>query len=63
MITIDIEALNKVLFALLGSRELVNKWWVSKNKAFDMKTPRDAYIDDPHKVAKYIVNQVDPGAS
>lgn len=60
---IDIEALNKVLLSFLGNKELVNKWWMSKNKAFDMKTPRDAYIDDPHKVARYILNHSNPGGS
>lgn len=60
---IDIEALNKVLLSFLGNKELVNKWWMSKNKAFDMKTPRDAYIDDPHKVARYILNHSNSGGS
>lgn len=59
----DIDKLNRILLALLGKEEYVNQWWSSKNKAFDMRTPLDVYIDDPYKVSKYIIDQIDPGGS
>lgn len=60
---LDIEVLNKILLSFLGSKESVNKWWMSRNEAFGMKTPRDAYIDDPYKVAQYILDQSNAGGS
>jgi len=35
------EIMNDMLFAMLGSDELVKVWWESPNKAFDMKCPKD----------------------
>jgi hypothetical protein len=37
-------ALNKMLMALLGSQEFVDRWWQSPNYAFEMKTPDDVYL-------------------
>jgi hypothetical protein len=33
--------LNMLLFSLLGSKELVELWWISPNLAFDDKCPKD----------------------
>jgi uncharacterized protein (DUF2384 family) len=38
-----VERLNECLMSLLGSEELVEKWWLSKNKGFDMKTPQEVW--------------------
>jgi hypothetical protein len=50
--------LNKILFALLGSQELVNRWWESPNKAFDMKTPNEVWNSgEQQKVRDYLLRQ------
>ena len=49
--------LDAMLFAMIGSDELVHKWWVSPNKAFDDRFPKDVYYQDPqgrHEVSDYI---------
>ena len=51
------EKYDKLLMALLGKEALVEKWWVSKNKAFDMKTPLEMYAEDPNRVDKYLKDQ------
>ena len=49
--------LNKILFAMLGSEELVTKWWSSPNKAFDLKTPTEVFAKNKDAVVTYILNQ------
>ncbi|NDB15145.1 MAG: DUF2384 domain-containing protein, partial [Betaproteobacteria bacterium] len=34
---------NQILKALLGDDELVKKWWISPNRAFDEQTPEDLW--------------------
>lgn len=49
--------LDQMLFAMIGSDELVHKWWVSPNKAFDDRFPKDVYYQDPQgrqEVSDYI---------
>ena len=49
--------LNIKLFSLLGSPELVHKWWFSPNKAFDNRTPKEVFVNDkdgPEKIENYI---------
>lgn len=49
--------LDLLLFLLLGSTDLVQKWWVSPNKAFDDRMPKDVYYQDPNgrkEVSDYI---------
>jgi hypothetical protein len=48
---------DKLLMALLGKESLVERWWVSKNKAFDMKTPLEMYAEDAERVDRYIKDQ------
>jgi len=48
---------DRILMSLLGKESLVEKWWVSKNKAFDMKTPLEMYAEDSNRVNQYIMDQ------
>lgn len=36
------DRLNEILFSMLGSQELVERWWTTPNRAFDMQTPEAA---------------------
>lgn len=50
--------LNKYLYAMLGRQELIDQWWNSPNKAFDLKTPNEIYLSGEEgrkKVADYIM--------
>lgn len=49
--------MDRILFALLGSDELVEKWWTGPNKAFEMKTPAEVFDITPDKVITYLLNQ------
>lgn len=44
------------LFALLGSHYLVEDWWKSKNKAFEMKTPLEVWEEEggPKRIQDYV---------
>jgi hypothetical protein len=46
-----------LLMTLLGKETLVERWWVSKNKAFDMKTPLEMYAENANRVDQYIKDQ------
>ena len=51
--------LNKMLYAMLGQWELVNRWWHGSNHAFDGKSPNEVYWsgeDGRVKVADYIIS-------
>lgn len=48
-------ALNKSLLALLGSEDLVNRWWVSPNKAFGGETPVSAFAKNKKDVVTYVL--------
>lgn len=53
-----IPRLNLMLLSLLGSHEMVNRWWVSKNKAFDNESPSDMLEKDPQRVINYVKGQL-----
>ena len=53
------EVYHELLMALLGKESLVERWWVTKNKEFDMITPLEMYADDPERVKQYLRNQFD----
>jgi hypothetical protein len=36
------DRLDEILFSMLGSQELVTRWWATPNKAFDMQPPEAA---------------------
>ena len=44
---------NLRLISMLGSNDLVDKWWISPNKAFDNKCPVDV---DNQDVIKYLMS-------
>lgn len=48
-------ALNEVLLALVGSQELVDRWWDNPNKNWDGLTPEAAYLLNPREVVAYIL--------
>ena len=50
--------INRYLFAMMGSPQLVDGWWDSPNKAFDMKTPDEIYQVDAEgrkRVYQYVL--------
>ena len=49
---------NRILYALLGSDELVRKWWSSPNKAFGEMTPIEMWDRDKDRVKKYLLAQL-----
>jgi len=53
--------LDSILLALLGSKELVLKWWNSPNRAFDGDTPQQLFDNQEtyKKVADYIYKQLE----
>jgi hypothetical protein len=51
------QRLDAILYLLLGSTDLVQKWWISPNKAFDDRMPKDVYYQDPQgrqEISDYI---------
>jgi hypothetical protein len=50
--------LNIILLSLLGSDELVNKWWSSPNKHWDMRTPEEVFEEDTNSVIDYLAGQL-----
>ena len=50
-----INYINKHLMGLLGSKELVEKWWDSPNKNWDLKTPREVYEQNGEEVFDYVI--------
>lgn len=56
------EKLNKLLKALLGSDELVQRWWNSPNRAFDGEIPDDLWNTSSgrKRVYTYILDQFEP---
>lgn len=51
------ERLDRLLLALVGTEELVDKWWNSPNRAFDHQHPIKVFDNDPNKVINYILTQ------
>ena len=49
---------NRILHALLGSNELVQKWWELPNKAFDDMTPIEMWDRDKDRVKNYLLAQL-----
>ena len=49
---------NRILHALLGSNELVQKWWSSPNRAFDDITPIEMWDRDKDRVKNYLLAQL-----
>ncbi len=55
MMTMKLEALNKVLLAMLGNHQLVDMWWNGQNKAFHYATPKEIYEETPEEVVNYVM--------
>ena len=56
--------LNAILLQLLGSRELVERWWASPNKAFDDAIPDDIFHSERRgEVIKYILQHYEGSGS
>jgi hypothetical protein len=49
------DVVDRMLLAMLGSTELVSRWWGSPNKAFDLRNPSEVWEDDPMKVYHYVL--------
>jgi hypothetical protein len=54
----DTDKYNRILYALLGSEELVQKWWASPNKAFGHISPIEMWNRDKDRVKKYLLAQL-----
>jgi hypothetical protein len=39
----NILAINKILKSMLGTEELISRWWKSPNYAFNLKTPGEVW--------------------
>ena len=54
---ISIVNINRFLLGLLGSQELVQNWWNSKNEAFNMNTPLEIWClpDGKEQVFNYVM--------
>lgn len=55
------EKANMILRALLGSDELVERWWASSNRAFDGEIPDDLWhtSEGRNRVYSYLLNQLE----
>ena len=51
--------LDLVLMKMLGSQDLVDHWWVSPNKYFDLQRPIDVWHLDSDNVKNYILSHLD----
>ena len=60
MRTID-EKANEILRSLLGSSELVTRWWNTPNKAFDGEIPDDLWHTNSgrNRVYSYLLDQME----
>jgi hypothetical protein len=52
------EKYDRILYALLGSQELVQKWWASPNRAFNEITPIEMWDRDKDRVKNYLLGQL-----
>ena len=49
--------IDRLLLPLLGSQELIDMWWKTKNKAFNYKTPEEIFVKDSSLIVTYIFSQ------
>ena len=49
---------DRILYSLLGSQELVQKWWASPNRAFGDISPIEMWNRDKDRVKKYLLAQL-----
>ena len=55
MMATKLEALNKILLAMIGDPHLVTEWWNSQNRAFHYATPKEIYEENPERVINYVM--------
>ncbi len=48
--------LNALLAELLGSEDLISRWWHSPNRHWDNRTPYDVWREQPKAVENYILS-------
>ena len=53
-----VQVYNQILLRILGSQELVARWWVTSNLAFGGLTPLAKFESDPKAVHDYLVAQI-----
>jgi uncharacterized protein (DUF2384 family) len=56
---LTVEKLDRCLFSMVGSHDLVSKWWTSPNRAFEMQKPIDVWTeseDGKEKITSYILH-------
>lgn len=53
------EKINRMLLAMLGSDDLVEKWWNSPNLYFEGITPNEVYAENPELVRNYVFSYYD----
>lgn len=49
------QELNRHLFALVGSDQLVEQWWSTPNRNWQGKEPQNIWDDDPEEVIRYVM--------
>jgi hypothetical protein len=49
---------DRILYSLLGSQELVQKWWASPNRAFGDISPIEMWDRDKDRVKNYLLAQL-----
>ena len=49
---------DRILYSLLGSQELVQKWWASPNRAFGDISPIEMLNRDEARVKNYLLAQL-----
>lgn len=49
---------DRMLLAMLGSEELVQRWWNSQNFHFNLEKPYIVWEVDPMSVYKYVLDHV-----
>ena len=53
-----LKQINGILFALLGSLELVQRWWLSPNITFELRCPQEVWDsgeDGKDEVESYVM--------
>lgn len=58
---IDKKRLDGLLFAVIGSETLVERWWNSPNHAFNLQHPSDVFVIEPEVVRDYIFRMANIG--
>ena len=49
------QELNRHLFALVGSDQLVRQWWMTPNRAWQGREPQEIWERNPDEVITYVM--------